>query len=89
MGFIRANVGRMAAASVMGGCPDCGGCDGNVNLRKLNVAVCHLHRCMWAWGEGLVSTPDRITWDDLERSFEKQVGGYTWVDFAEEVVATV
>ena len=83
MGLIRINAERMAAASEMGGCPECGGCDGNVNLRKLNVAMCHLHRCMWVWGEGLVSTPDHMTWDDLERSFETQVGGYRWVEPAD------
>ena len=55
-----------AADAHFGWCPECGGCDGILNIFKAHVAYCDAHRTRWDIGWNLFSSwqhEDEATWD--------------------------
>ena len=67
-----------------GACPECGGSDGYINVRKSHWFVCDAHRTRWWAGSGLFSSWHDENEDIWARNAER-LGGYREVEPLEQV----
>jgi len=49
---VKINMGKI---DYFGGCPVCGGSDGQLNIGKIVWGICHKHKKRWLIGSGLFS----------------------------------
>lgn len=62
-----------------GGCPECGGNDGFINVNRVHYFVCHLHNTQWEVGQNLFSGWREETPEVWERN-RQIVDSYTEVE---------
>ena len=55
----------------LGGCPECGGNDGYLNVGRGHVMVCATHRVRWSGGYNLFSSWEGETEDQQRAAFER------------------
>ena len=80
------NAEKRASEHYWGGCPECGGNDGFVNVERTHWFVCDAHKTKWDVGSNLFSCWRRQDEEIWERNF-KMLADYrevealsTWVD---------
>ena len=46
----------LSKVDYFGGCPECGNCDGHLNVERTHWGVCHTHKTCWSIGSNLFSS---------------------------------
>ncbi len=62
---------KITTDEYFGGCPECGKCDGFLNLGRDHWAICSEHRTRWCFGSNLLSSWRNETEEDWQRNREK------------------
>ena len=69
---------RVTTDEYFGGCPECGKCDGFLNVERNHWAVCDTHKMTWRIGANLFSSWRHETEADWGRNVAR-LGGYSIV----------
>lgn len=62
---------KITTDEYFGGCPECGKCDGFLNLGRDHWAICSEHRTRWCFGSNLLSSWRNETEEDWQRNKDK------------------
>ncbi len=72
------------AIAYFGGCPDCGDCDGYVNIGRSHWFLCDKHKVTWCVGSNLFSSWQHQTEDEQRKIYDQiGMGEYREIECAE------